>query len=625
MSGSEGGGTPVLLRALALGFAGTAALIATGFMAEAALADGFGWLDILRSLLVCVTTAWLAWGVAQALVGLPPRLRLLRRDEADHPSGGTVTESAPGPAMMAAGAFALPEDARAARQRPDLVLLVPICNEDPVATFARIAAMDLSMARAGVEADIAVLSDTRDPAAAQAETRAFARLVQETGGQERIFYRRREDNRGRKAGNVEDFIRRSGGNWDYALVLDADSLMEGQAIRAMVERMRAEPDLGLLQTLPQLHSARSVFGRALQFSASFFSPVFARGLARLQGRTGPFWGHNAMIRIRAFAESCALPPLSGRPPFGGDILSHDYVEAALLARAGWRVTLDETLPGSYEEGPDNLLSFARRDRRWCQGNLQHMRLLTAPGLKGWSRFTFLQGIFSYLVSLVWGLFLIASVAAAVWAPAPDYFPEPHQLFPSFPDDRTRQILALGLGILGLLVLPKAAILTGGLISGRAGRGFGGWRAAPSVLAELLLSSILAPLLLAYQSKAVIQVLSGADGGWPANQRGEGRLTLGDSLAAGGWISLIGAAGLGVVAWIAPQLSLWLLPVCGPMLLAPVLIWASSQPLEGWLFRTPEESSPPPVVALWRVIHARWTGAASEGLQDLPAANALPAE
>lgn len=608
-------GRTVLLRGLALGFAGAAALIATGFMAEAALADGFGWLDVLRSLLVCVTTAWLAWGVAQSLVGLPPR----------RPRQATTAPPGQGAGQGAEGATARAGARSASTGRPDLVLLVPICNEDPVATFARIAAMDLSMARAGVAADIAVLSDTKDPGAAEAEARAFARLIRETGGAQRIFYRRRQDSRGRKAGNVEDFIRRSGGNWDYALVLDADSLMEGDAILAMRDRMRAEPDLGLLQTLPQLHSARSVFGRALQFSAGFFSPVFARGLARLQGRTGPFWGHNAMIRIRAFAESCALPPLSGRPPFGGDILSHDYVEAALLARAGWRVTLDETLGGSYEEGPDNLLSFARRDRRWCQGNLQHIRLLSAPGLKGWSRFTFVQGIFSYLVSLVWGLFLVASVAAAVWAPAPDYFPDPHQLFPTFPDDRTRQILALGLGILGLLVLPKAAILLEALLTGRAQRGFGGLRAAPSVLAELLLSSVMAPLLLAYQSKAVIQVLSGADGGWPANQRGEGRLSLAQSLSAGLWISLIGAASLGLVAWIAPGLSLWLLPVGGPMLLAPLLIWASSQPFDSWLFRTPEEGTAPPVIALWRDIHDRWSGMSGPGLQDQTPANALPAE
>ncbi|MCA1336262.1 glucans biosynthesis glucosyltransferase MdoH [Pseudooceanicola marinus] len=600
-------------RAVALTLAAAAALTATGFMADAALADGFDWLDVLRSALVCVTTAWLAWGAVQAMAGLAPRRRAARQDAVEQAAGSDV-----------------PQSAASDTADRELVLLVPICNEDPVATFSRIAAMDASLHEAGVSADFAVLSDTRDEEAARAERDAFARLLAETGAGGRMFYRRRQDNWGRKAGNVEDFIRRSGGAWDYALVLDADSLMEGRAVAQMLDRMRAEPDLGLLQTLPNLHSARSVFGRALQFSAAFFSPVFSRGLARMQGRTGPFWGHNAMIRIRAFAESCALPPLRGRPPFGGPILSHDYVEAALLARAGWRVTLDETIPGSYEEGPDNILSFARRDRRWCQGNLQHIRLLTTPGLHPWSRFTFLQGIFSYLVSLVWGLFLVTSITAAIWAPLPDYFPDPHQLFPVFPSDRTRQILALGIGVLGLLVLPKLAILAGALISGRARQGFGGWRAAPSMLAELLLSSMLAPLHLAYQTRAVLQVLSGADGGWPANQRGEGRLTFGESLAAGAWISVIGAVGLGLVAWVAPELTLWLLPVGGPMLLAPLLIWASSLPLDNWLFRSPEEGDPAPVITRWREIHGRWTGAPAEDQAQAGAARAvapqgLPAE
>ncbi|MCE8471342.1 glucans biosynthesis glucosyltransferase MdoH, partial [Rhodovulum sulfidophilum] len=276
------------------------------------------------------------------------------------------------------------------------VVLVPICNEDPVTTFARIAAMDGSIQAAGLRCDIAVLSDTRDPENAARERDVFARLLAETGGAGRIFYRRRTDNRGRKAGNIEDFIQSSGGAYEFALILDADSLMEGVTIRRMIARMQADPRLGLLQTLPKIIGAGSLFGRAMQFSASFHSPVFARGLARLQGNTGPFWGHNAMVRVRAFAESCGLPALEGKPPFGGHILSHDYVEAALLARAGWRVKLDETIEGSFEEGPDNILAHAKRDRRWCQGNLQHIRLVLAPGLAGWSRFVFLQGIFAYL-------------------------------------------------------------------------------------------------------------------------------------------------------------------------------------------------------------------------------------
>jgi membrane glycosyltransferase len=569
-----------ITRAAALTFAAVAATSAASLLAEASAQDGVQVWDVLRTLLIFVTTAWLAWGAAGALLGLAPRRRRALEPALRFP-------------------------------QPRTIVLVPICNEDPVTTFARIAAMDGSIRAAGLAVDIAILSDTQKPDAAEREEAAFRRLLDDTHGRGRIFYRRREDNRGRKAGNIEDFIRKSGGAYEFAVILDADSLMEGETIRRMIARMQADPKLGLLQTLPKIIGAASIFGRAMQFSASFHSPVFARGLARMQGATGPFWGHNAIIRVRAFAESCGLPELSGRPPLGGTIFSHDYVEAALLARAGWRVRVDETIEGSFEEGPDNILAYAKRDRRWCQGNLQHMRLLFTPGLAGWSRFVFLQGIFAYIVSLLWAAFLIASVVATVLAPAPDYFPEPYQLFPAFPSDRTREIIALAIGIGGLLVLPKLSILAGAILSGRA-RGFGGaLRAFGSVLAEILLTSLLAPLMLMYQSRAVLQVLSGRDSGWPAHQRGEGRLSLWESARAGLWIVASGAAVLALVMRIAPDLTIWLLPVCVPMLAAPLLIAWTSRPLTHAIFNVPQEAAPSPVIRSFRDWHARWTTASED--------------
>ncbi|PTW45226.1 MULTISPECIES: glucans biosynthesis glucosyltransferase MdoH [Rhodovulum] len=563
-----------VLRGLAIGFSLAAATVAASLLAEASTQDGVDAWDVARTTLIFITTAWLAWGAAGAFLGLLGHLR-----------------RAPEPQLR------LPHE--------PTVVLVPICNEDPVTTFARIAAMDGSIQAAGLRCDIAVLSDTRDPANAARERDAFARLLAETGGAGRIFYRRRTDNRGRKAGNIEDFIHNSGGAYEFALILDADSLMEGVTVRRMIARMQADPRLGLLQTLPKIIGASSLFGRAMQFSASFHSPVFARGLARLQGNTGPFWGHNAMVRVRAFAESCGLPALEGKPPFGGHILSHDYVEAALLARAGWRVRLDETIEGSFEEGPDNILAYAKRDRRWCQGNLQHMRLVLAPGLAAWSRFVFVQGIFAYLVSLLWGAFLIASLLATIFAPAPDYFPEPYQLFPVFPSDRTKEIITLVIGICGLLLLPKLSILAGAILTRRA-RGFGGGvRAAASVVTEILLSSLLAPVMLMYQSRAVLQVLSGSDGGWPANQRGEGKLTVLQGLRAGLWISLTGAAALALVTRIAPGLTVWMLPVCLPMLIAPLLIAWTSRPLTHTLFAVPQEADAAPVIRAYRDCVRRW--------------------
>ncbi|TCM85196.1 glucans biosynthesis glucosyltransferase MdoH [Rhodovulum steppense] len=564
------------LRTAAIGFAVLAAGAAAALLAAASTEDGVHLWDVVRTTLIFVTTAWLAWGAAGAFVGLPNRRH----------------RSVPPP-------LTLPQ--------PPTVVLVPICNEDPVTTFARIAAMDGSIRAAGLSVDIAILSDTRDDLAAARERDTFARLLAETDGAGRLFYRRRMDNRGRKAGNIEDFIRTSGGAYHFAVILDADSLMEGETIRHLIARMQADPKLGLLQTLPKIIGARSLFGRAMQFSAAFHAPVFARGLARMQGATGPFWGHNAIVRVKAFAESCGLPALDGPPPFGGHILSHDYVEAALLARAGWKVELDETIEGSFEEGPDNILAHARRDRRWCQGNLQHARLLAAPGLAPWSRFVFVQGIFAYVASLFWGAFLVASIAATVTAPPPNYFPEPYQLFPVFPSDRTKEIVTLALGIVGLLLLPKLSILGAAALSDRTRRFGGKARAAGSVLAEIVLSSLLAPVMLMYQSRAVMQVLAGRDGGWPANQRGEGRLGPGQSLVAGFWIFAGGAIALAAVKMLAPSLAIWLLPICLPMLAAPFLIWASSHPIARGLFTTPEETDPSPVI---RSFH-RWQACLSQ--------------
>lgn len=571
-------GTTRLARTFALVLAGAMGVGACWLILMASETDGITVLDALRAFLILVTTAWLAWGAAQALLGLVSR-----------------PPAPPGPHP----APALPSRT---------VVMVPICNEDPVATFARVAAMDASIAEAGLRdsVQIAILSDSRDDAVAQRERFWFARLLAETSGEGRIFYRRRTSNEGRKAGNIEEFIRRFGGAYDFAVILDADSLMEGRTIAEMIRRMEAEPDLGLLQTLPRIIEARSVFGRAQTFSAAFYAPDFARGLARMQGTTGPFWGHNAIVRVRAFAESCGLPELSGKPPFGGQVLSHDYVEAALLARQGWIVRLDDDLEGSYEEGPENIVAHARRDRRWCQGNLQHSRLVGAPGLRFWHRFVFIQGILAYLSSLIWGAFLAVSALSALDVGKPNYFPLPHQLFPVFPDDQTKKIVGLAIGVVGLLVLPKLLIWVKAALNGRV-RGFGGAaRAFGGFAAELLLSSLTAPVMLMYQGRAVLQVLSGRDGGWPANQRGEGRLTLAEAWAASNWIALTGIAGLVGLFFFLPELLLWMTPVFLPMIAAPVLIALSSRTLDSRLFATPAEAAPAPVILRARAVHAAWT-------------------
>ena len=541
--------------------------------------NGLTPLGVVSAAFLFFSTTWLAWGACLGLVGLKP-FRQRRPFTYLPPKGRTV-------------------------------VLVPVYNEDPQITFARVAAMYRSVCKAtALPVHFAILSDTRDARIAKAEDLWFAHLLTDTGGAGRIFYRRRAQNTGRKAGNIEDFFARSGAAYDFALILDADSLMEGDTIVEMIRRMEANPDLGLLQSLPAVVRAQSVFGRVMQFAAAFFSPVFSRGLARMQGHTGPFWGHNAMVRVPAFVASCGLPVLSGPPPFGGHILSHDYVEAALLARAGWKVRLDTDLVGSYEEGPESIVEHAKRDRRWCQGNLQHLRIIAAPGLRKWSRFVFLQGVFSYIAPVLWAGFLITVVTDRVTAPPPDYFPDPHQFFPVFPSDETAKAIGLAIGIFGLLIMPKLLTTAEAIVTRRT-RQFGGtFNALMSVLADFILLSVMAPVLMAYQTRSVFQVLMGRDGGWPPNRRGGATLTITEAWEACRFMVFAGVVGLVVAHFLTVHIILWMLPVLLPMIFSPLIIsWTSRlvapSSHRARLFTTPEEINTPPILALHDEILVRW--------------------
>ncbi len=547
--------------------------------------DGVSGLDFFRTLLIVVSTFWIAWGAVTGLLGLVGPIRRPPVNPA-LPGGRTA-------------------------------ILVPIYNEDPLATFSRVAAMDASLARLGASSrfHFAVLSDTRNLDLADRERQWFARLLSERRGDGRMFYRRRVLNTGRKAGNVEDFVRRSGQAYDYILVLDADSLMEGETILEMARRMDADPTLGLLQTLPRIINARSFFGRAMQFAANFHSPVFAAGVALLQGREGPFWGHNAIVRTKAFAASCGLPELSGKPPFGGHILSHDYVEAALLARRGWTVRLDTDLGGSFEEGPENLVEYAKRDRRWCQGNLQHSRILGAPALKFWSRFTFLQGIMAYIASPVWLAFLISSILASV----PFLSPRPFEDLGA-PDAWAGLTLLLGIPL--LLLLPKVLIVLRGALTGENRRFGGTWRVALAALVEIAFSTLLAPIMLAFQCRAVFQVLLGLDGGWPATLRSQGRLDLSSAWSASWWLVLAGFASLASIMAFAPASLVWVLPVLLPALVSPLVIAWSSSISRSNIFPASSELTESPVIAERERILSVWSRDADQPAFSQPAVSGV---
>ena len=565
----------VWLRCVAIGLSLGLGALASLLYFRDSLQGGLTFWSGLSSLLLFLSTTWLAWGASLAIVGLP---------------AGRSRAWSTAPIMGRT------------------IVLIPICNEDPAPTFARIAAMMRGLDDAPADISFAILSDTQDEVRAALEARWFDRLSRETGATDRLFYRRRSDNVGRKAGNIADFFQRSGAAFDLALILDADSLMAPATVLEMIRRMEAEPHLGLLQSLPRVIRARSLFGRAMQFSAAFYSPVFTRGLARLQGSSGPFWGHNAMVRSRAWAQCCGLPELPGRPPFGGHIMSHDVIEAALLARGGWTVRVDPDLGGSWEEAPETILDHVRRDRRWCQGNLQHSRALSARGLLGWSRLSIFLGIFSYLAPLVWVAFMVCVGIERATDQPPVYFSEPHQIFPVFPNVDTTRALSVAIGIIGLLILPKLLILAVTLVEGRM-RTFGGVVVATfSTLADIVLSSLLAPVLMAFQVRAVCEVLGGADWGWPVNNRTGTDIGLVEAYRASRfmiWSGLV--CGISVVV-LLPQLAIWLLPVLGPMIAAPLLIAWTSERGEGTaLFTTPEERDTPAIVRETDLILARWVG------------------
>jgi membrane glycosyltransferase len=549
-----------------------------------------GGVDIIESaagIAIFLGLTWLAWGAGTGLLGL----------------FATRARSAVEPP---------PAQGRT-------VVLVPIYNEDPASTFARVAAMATGLGRLGLgqRFDIAILSDTTTTEIALEEAAWFARLASDMGDTIRIFYRRRERNIGRKAGNIEDFITRSGGAYDYAVILDADSLVAPETLATLAARMEADPGVGLIQTVPQIVSAQSVFGRIVQFSANYYSAAFAAGTAMLQGAEGPYWGHNAIVRVRAFAESCGLPVLSGKPPFGGAILSHDYVEAALLSRAGWRVELHPDLGGSYEEGPENFVEFAKRDRRWCQGNLQYLKLLPAPRLRLWNRIVLTQGVMSYMASPLWLAFLtLVTLAADRQAGA----------YPGLAITNVPALLLAG-QVAALLVLPRVLIVLRNAIDG-TNRSFGGTpRVLVSVVGEIVFSTALAPVMLMVQCRAIWQILTGRDGGWPATQRGGGALDRTTAWRAVGWIVAFAAAAWVVVIIALPESIAWLSPVLGPMLLAPVLVgWSSAPRGPRSLFSTPQQAQMPAVDADRHRVIGRWLGAAADPVALAPAATAerLPA-
>lgn len=485
-------------------------------------------------------------------------------------------------------------------------IVMPIYNEDPRRIFAGIQAIYESLEAVGAMAhfEFFILSDTTDPNIWLDEEIEFFHLRRRTGGDERLFYRHRPKNTRRKAGNIEDFCQRWGARYDHMIILDADSLMTGETLLRLTATMEANPDAGLIQTLPLVVNRNTLFARAQQFAARIYGPVISAGLAYWHAGDSSYWGHNAIIRTRAFIDHAGMPELPGRPPFGGFILSHDFVEAALLRRAGWRIYLVPELAGSYEECPPSLLDFAVRDQRWCQGNLQHIRVLMAKGLHWTSRLHLGMGIMSYLASPIWFLFIALGILLALQAHfiRPEYFTEKVALFPTWPVFDSERAIRLFLLTMAVLLAPKILGYVLLCKDGPTVRLCGGrLRAGLSVIFETVLSALIAPVTMVRQSVVVISILTGRAVTWKTQRRDDGSVPLRDAVRHYLSHTICGVV-LAIVAYIvSPPFLAWLSPVVlGLVLAIPVCVATSrqdwGQTARQWgLLVTPEETVPPLVL------------------------------
>ncbi len=538
---------------------------------------GLSWIENLHLYLSGFAFLWIAISVGTALVGL---ISIFRARQT--------------PAIS--------------RATPDLsvAILIPIHNEAPSDVFGNAAAL-LADLRGRTDArrfSLFILSDTRDADIAASEWRAFDILRMEQGDAFDVFYRRRAENTDRKTGNLANWVTNWGARYDAMLVLDADSLMSADAVLMLRRELANDPSAGLVQSWPKLIHSVSLFARVQEFATAAHGWLLATGLAKWTQGEANYWGHNAIIRTRAFAQAAGLPHLGGNTL----IMSHDFVEAAMLLRAGWQVRFLPTIEGSFEQTPNSLIDFVLRDRRWCRGNLQHLRILGARGLHPLSRFHMLQGAVSYLLAPVWLMLL------AIWA-FPDMaatslgvngVPPIADPIDGFASGSGVLLACVSVMLLGPKLLSAATILA----TSKRRRAFGGWAAfSGAVLLEIAVSFIYAPILMVQQMLSVtLSVVSKRDI-WAPQSRGGSQHSLRALIMFHAIETLLGAAILIGIATSA--VTLWLLPVGISLILAVPLSALSAAPImssriAALRLATPESLTPPAIVDEATMARARYT-------------------
>jgi membrane glycosyltransferase len=558
---------------------------ATWFMADLLWRDGITRIEILILVLFVILFGYIAAGFCTALVGF----YVVNRGGDSSRISRTLSPVGKQPPLASTA------------------ILFPIFNEDVSRVFEGVRIIFQSVQAAGglEHFDFFVLSDSDQPNQWIQEEVAWAELCKQVDGFGNIFYRKRRQAINKKAGNVADFLRRWGKRYRYMVVLDADSIMTGAALVKLVAMMEKNPQVGIIQTAPRLIYGETLYARIQTFANRLYSPIFLAGINYWQQNEGNYWGHNAIIRAQPFMEHCALPALPGSEPFGGRILSHDFVEASLMRKAGWGVWLAHDIEGSYEESPPTLIDAAKRDRRWCQGNMQHTWLLTARGFRPANRFHLFMGVMAYVSSPLWMLFLLLGLAEAMDQAAVDRIgmfraADTTSIFGFHV--QVPEALTLFVFTLLLLFLPKIISVIVVLGKPEEVAEFGGRpRLAFSALLEAISSALLAPINMMFNTRFVVFTLLGQGIAWIAQKRQadadgtdwrEAILTHGIQTAF--------AVVLGVSSFILlPSYFWWLSPVLAGLVLAiPLSIFFSKRSVgaasrELGLFLTPEETNPPP--------------------------------
>jgi membrane glycosyltransferase len=489
-------------------------------------------------------------------------------------------------------------------------IIFPIYNEDAGRVCENLRATYESLEKTGSleRFDFFILSDSTNPDKWVEEERRWCDLVRELDALGRIYYRRRVNNEGKKSGNVSDFLNAWGRRYRYFICCDADSVMQGETIVSLVKLMETHPAVGLIQTVPALINSESLFGRIQQFSNRLYAPIFITGLNFWAQNFGNYWGHNAIIRTEPFMQFCDLPHLPGRKPFGGQILSHDFVEAALLLKENWQVWFAYDLEGSYEESPQGLIESAQRDRRWCQGNLQHSLVLFARGLRSTSRLHLLMGIFGYLASPLWLMFLLTYNWLRLFHEYTGLSDiPPVRGFMSFLDlSGTAHAFLIFIICMVVLMLPKVLALVDLAFDKKRRRAFGGLtNTTVSAVIETAFSTLHAPLQMLWHTHFVVSSLLGASVSWGTQKRAADGTAWLYAVQRHWGHTLIGLVWGGVIFWFDRPAFWWFVPVVTGMIVSIPLSVLTSRSAWGeraraaGLFLTPEETCPPPEIARLR--------------------------